>query len=188
MQSRFMGVPAMTRHNGEVRERLRTSPNHPSRAVWDVPSETLKFWAKVDFDGPAPKHNPELGACWLWKDHLVGGYGQYRTVRGMRAAHRHAYRLCVGPIPRGYTLDHLCRNTACVRPAHLEPVTLRDNILRGNGPTAQNARKTHCPRGHAYNKANTYYWKRPGGGLDRICRACRRKGGYLWQRARSRHV
>lgn len=76
-----------------------------------------------------------------------------------------------GSIPKGLTLDHLCRNRACVNPVHLEPVTNRVNILRGIGITAQNARKTHCKHGHPFTVENTIY--KHGGGW-RICKICNR--------------
>jgi hypothetical protein len=86
--------------------------------------------------------------CWLWlgskSEH---GYG-YSGLFGLKWAHRVAYRLCVGPIPEGLELDHLCRVPSCVNPEHLEPVTHRENVLRGINPWAANARKTHCPKGH----------------------------------------
>ena len=47
-----------------------------------------------------------------------------------------------------------CRNPACVNPDHLEPVSIRENLLRGVGPSAQHAKKTHCPAGHSYAGKN----------------------------------
>jgi hypothetical protein len=64
--------------------------------------------------------------------------------------------LLVGPIPEGLTIDHLCRVRHCVNPAHLEAVSERVNILRGNGAGARNARKTHCVKGHAFTPDNLY--------------------------------
>lgn len=75
--------------------------------------------------------------------------GDRRTV----ATHRWSYEHFVGPVPPGLVLDHLCRNTSCANPEHLEPVTPRENTLRGFGPTAVNAAKTHCDRGHPLTNA-----------------------------------
>lgn len=108
--------------------------------------------------------------CWLWKKPTPNGYGRV----GLVWAHRLAYELLVGPIPTGLELDHLCRAPACVNPAHLEPVTHFENLRRGNGPAAINARKTHCIRGHGFTAENTY---RPPSG-DRRCRTCVR-----WKRS-----
>lgn len=84
-------------------------------------------------------------------------------------AHRWAYELVVGPIPVGLTIDHLCRNPACVRPSHLEVVTMLENNLRApTSVTAINSAKTHCPKGHPYDESNTYLM--PSGGRD--CRTC----------------
>ena len=80
-------------------------------------------------------------------------------------AHRVAYELLVSRIPKGLELDHLCRNPTCVNPSHLEPVTHKENALRGIGVGAVNARKKSCPREHLYD-----------GILKngrRVCEACR---------------
>lgn len=91
--------------------------------------------------------------CWDWVGYhrpSRGGnvYGYWWLNGRQTPAHRAMYERHKGTIPAGLTLDHLCRNTICVNPAHLEAVTGKENILRGNGIPARNARKTHCPKGH----------------------------------------
>lgn len=128
-----------------------------------------RFWAKVDQDGPLL--SPYLGRCWLWMGWTPGGVRGYGSIErdGKRPqAHRVAYELVAGVIPEGLTLDHLCRTPPCVNPAHLEPVTQRENTMRGRTIPAANARKTHCPHGHPYSPENTY--RTPDG--SRKCRVC----------------
>jgi hypothetical protein len=93
------------------------------------------------------------GGCWPWLGaHTKAGYGVLSVKRERVYAHRYAYTLFKGPIPEGLQLDHLCRNRGCCNPEHLEAVTRRENILRGVAPAAQHAKKTHCPKGHAYDR------------------------------------
>jgi hypothetical protein len=90
-----------------------------------------------------------MTSCWFWTGRYNGfGYGLVGSHATQKVAHRMVYEFLVGPVPEGLTLDHLCRNRPCVNPAHLEPVAFRENVLRGVGPTAENARKTHCRHGH----------------------------------------
>jgi len=111
------------------------------------PSEE-RFWSKVVF--------PEDSDCWLWAASINNnGYGEFWAGDKYVKAHRWAYEYLIGPIPAGLTIDHLCRNRACVNPAHLEPVTLRINLLRGNTFQARNAAKTHCESGHSFDLFNT---------------------------------
>ena len=105
--------------------------------------------------------------CWLWTGH-VGPHG-YARFDGVAWAHRWSYEHFVGPIPVGLEIDHLCRNRSCVNPDHLEPVTRRENLLRGDTFASRNAAKTHCIHGHEFTPANTYV--AAGGG--RYCRTCR---------------
>jgi hypothetical protein len=86
--------------------------------------------------------------CWHWLGSLRRGYGRMRVSGKTFAAHRVSYEHFVGSIPGDLTLDHLCRNTSCVNPAHLEPVTARENTLRGVSPVAVNAKITECRFGH----------------------------------------
>ena len=106
--------------------------------------------------------------CWIWTGKVQNaGYGQMSVFGGIAPAHRVSYELYVGAIPEGLVIDHLCRRRLCVNYAHLEAVTARENILRGEGLAAKNARKTHCPQGHPYDSGNTYT-----SGGRRWCRIC----------------
>lgn len=121
--------------------------------------DVLRFWAKVQ---PA-------GDCWIWQGYIMpNGYGQFGAGRRHVYAHRFAYEQWCGPIPQGLQIDHLCRVRNCVRPQHLEPVTCRENLLRGTG----NITKTHCPKGHPYNFENTHWFRG-----KRYCISCRNPTG-----------
>ena len=130
------------------------------------------------------KIDPEpMSGCWLWNGARTGSdraYGQ-AWLNGRHLAHRLVYRLLRGPIPDGLHLDHLCRNRCCVNPDHLDPVTGRENTIRGTGFIARNVARTHCPQGHALSGENLYLWHG-----HRHCRACdsdratrRRLAGYV---------
>lgn len=91
--------------------------------------ESQRFWEKVD----------KTPSCWLWTGAISGGtgYGSFATMLGRNerkgvGAHRWAYEALVGPIPEGLVLDHLCAVRRCVRPEHLEPVTIGENNRRGS--------------------------------------------------------
>lgn len=110
--------------------------------------------------------------CWVFQgsDNSVG-YGVVAAggkFGGMLYAHRVTYEYFIAEIPAGLVLDHLCRNRKCCNPWHLEPVTHRVNLLRGEGPPAVSARKEKCPQGHAYDEQNTYRY--PDG--TRRCKTC----------------
>ena len=98
-------------------------------------------------------------------------------------AHRVAYEALIGPIPKGLCLDHLCRVRYCVNPAHLEPVTVRENVLRGISPPAVNARKRLCKNGHALSGRNLYLKTRYGW-PGRECRTCKRLLARRWRERR----
>lgn len=116
--------------------------------------------------------DPETG-CWVWQASLgAGGYGRFRLNGKLETAHRVAWEMFKGPIPDGGILDHfVCDNPPCVNPEHLKCGSYWDNTRRGNSPVAINARKTHCPNGHALEDGNVYC--RPGRN-ERECLKCRR--------------
>jgi hypothetical protein len=121
-----------------------------------------RFWSKVDASG----------VCWEWTASTKGnGYGQvkHKDRKSPLFAHRASYEMLVGAIPDGLTLDHLCKNTLCVNPDHLEVVEMRVNVLRSTAPTAINARKTHCPQGHEYTPDNLVKDR------GRRCKVCHRE-------------
>ena len=125
-----------------------------------------RFIAKIDFSEN----------CWTWTNKLDNGYGRFWLNNKLELSHRFAWLIWAGQIPAGKQLDHLCRNRSCVNPAHLEPVTIKENVLRGIGITAQNARKTHCSKGHPLSGYNAVI-RKTGTKSCRIC-AVRRTQEY----------
>lgn len=124
-----------------------------------------RFFARV---------RPQPNGCWNFVAARTGddrgSTGNYYTFQAKnirQMAHRVSYELLVGRIPHGLELDHLCRNGRCVRPSHLEPVTVLVNQARGNTFTAKNLAKVTCAQGHPLN------------GLDsnghRCCKICKRE-------------
>jgi hypothetical protein len=113
--------------------------------------------------------------CWIWQGAKNKGYGLVMYQRRHWRVHRLLYEAAKGAVPPGYHLDHLCRNPSCVNPDHLEAVTARENILRGVGASARNAKKTHCPQGHPL--ADGYVNSRG----SRECRPCRKSAYQRWK-------
>jgi len=109
-------------------------------------------------------------SCWIWI-HCTNregyGYGDFGSYHG--SAHRFIYQVFNGPIANELVVDHLCRVTSCVNPAHLRAVTRRENTLAkgSRALAALQAMRTHCPKGHKYDEANTYRL-----GNHRFCRQC----------------
>ena len=112
--------------------------------------------------------------CWLWAGgRTEAGYGRFSVGGASRSAHRMVYQVLRGPVDPSLDLDHLCRNPRCVNPEHLEPVTHRENLLRGDTVSGRQAAKDTCSQGHPFSPENTHI--RPGGG--RRCRACDNERG-----------
>lgn len=137
----------------------------PRKGVTDAE----RIFAQVDF-----------GLCWEWTGYVMSpetpgkGHGRVRVDGRKVLVHRWVWEHLVGPIPAHLELDHLCRNNRCCNPDHLEPVTHRVNVLRGNAPAAHHARQTHCGQGHEFTPENTKTDSRG----NRCCRTCNRG----WQR------
>lgn len=124
-----------------------------------------KFLERVDRRGP--------DECWPWLGAKTPkGYGYLGKV----PAHRIAYELAYGPIPEGLEIDHVrargCTRRDCVNPAHLEAVSHRENLLRGDTFAGRRAVQTHCVNGHEFTEANTY---RRADRDTRECRTCRNR-------------
>lgn len=122
--------------------------------------------------------------CWDWVGSKTArGYGCWSGAVRMGLsrsayAHRVMYEMHVGSISKGLTIDHLCRNHSCVNPAHLEPVTQRENVLRGLAPAALVYQKEHCWQGHPLLSPNDYYTRKREGRADsRVCKECVRGRG-----------
>lgn len=140
-------------------------------------------------DMDAKSHITASG-CWEWTSTrspdgygkvVVGYRGHGRPVR--RFAHRVLYELARGPVPKGLELDHLCRNRACCNPAHLEPVTRRENVRRGLLPAMlreKAAAQAHCKRGGHPLSGDNLVLQGPEKKF-RVCRICRN------ERQRQRH-
>lgn len=122
--------------------------------------------------GKYVEHGPE---CWVWRGGVgASGYGHFWVNGKTVLAHRFSYETTGRHIPDGLCLDHLCRNRSCVNPDHLEPVTLVENVMRGESVWAKNARKTHCVRGHLLAEPNIRT-ARVKGKPVRACKQCHRE-------------
>ena len=119
--------------------------------------------------------------CYEWQGYKTNlGYGQLGTAKKLGKnlyAHRIVWEAVNGSIPEGLSLDHLCRNPSCISPHHLEPVTHKENCLRGVGIGAINSKKTHCKTGHAFDELNTGYLKDG----RRYCKECQRLATEIWR-------
>ena len=109
-----------------------------------------------------------VDGCWEWgAGKQSRGYGMCWNGEKAVLAHRFSFEVHKGEIPEGLVIDHLCRNRSCVNPDHLEAVSQRENVRRGNSPRLR-AAQTHCKRGHEYTPENTHSW-----GGSRACKSCK---------------
>lgn len=132
-----------------------------------------RFWSKV-------RPPVGIGECWEWIGAKNQGYGFFRVSPTRQStAQRVAYEIIFDTIPNGLQLDHLCRNHGCVNPYHLEPVTPRENILRGETVPARNSKKTHCKNGHELTIDNLDRYALSTG--RRMCRTCRNLYERMWE-------
>lgn len=122
--------------------------------------------------------------CILWMGSTSGsrGYAVFSVSNKTTYVHRWVYEQVVGPIPSDMTIDHECNVPACVNPEHLRVMTMRDNCLRGDGPTARLARRTHCAEGHRLGGDNVHWFRLARG--ERSCRRCHNERAKRYRRHR----
>lgn len=144
-----------------------------STGILDAPITTIeRFASKISItDG-----------CWNWTgSKKPKGYGQFCIyidgVERNRSSHRVMYELVTGKDLDGTieVIDHLCRNTSCVNPKHLELVSSAVNIHRGTNQIAVYAARNHCSKGHEYTPENTSYYRSRGFVRGRKCKMCSNK-------------
>ncbi len=137
----------------------------PNKSIPQMTTEQEeRFWAKVDVHQPA--------GCWEWIGaHDQKGYGMFKIGQSMYRAHRVSSRELIGIAPVDLEADHLCRNTRCVNPDHIQFVTRSENIRTSYSASGLNGRKTHCIHGHEFTAENTGI-ELPTG--KRWCRTCKR--------------
>jgi len=145
----------------------------------------------------------DLDGCWTW----TGAYTRYGyarrsgdegvemrrgklvRVRTTRHVHRQVYELAWGPIPPGFTIDHVCFNRGCIRPSHLRTMSRAENVLRGRGVCAEHARQRVCRLGHPLAGENVLHERGPNGRMQRRCRTCKNdRQRAAWQARRQKET
>lgn len=148
----------------------------------DLDKVQEKLWQRI---GPRLIKD---GDCWIWPGGKVpSGYGRFSYRDSGKQIHTYVHRLAYeifrGPIADDLEIDHLCRRRNCANPSHLEVVTHRENILRGETFAGRQSRQTHCKRGHKFDFKNTHIT--PEG--ERRCRKCNviktKRHREKWQRS-----
>lgn len=115
-------LPELSEAPSKIRSILDLLTEDEHEALW------RRFWSHVT-TGPLSKRC--RSRCWVWTCHLnEKGYGQFRIGAKRFKPHRVSYELMVGVLPDHLQGDHLCANTSCVRPSHIEPVTNAENNRR----------------------------------------------------------
>lgn len=153
-----------------MKKRRIVNPNNSITAI-------IRFLQKINI----------TKTCWIWIANIIpnsGGYGLFWNGKQNILAHRFSYSYFNGTIPDEKTIDHICNNPSCVNPLHLRLLTMKENILRGNGAGAKNARKTHCPYGHKFTNKNIIRVVSRGKVLGKQCRKCNNihQRKYYWKR------
>lgn len=120
--------------------------------------------------------------CWIWLATKSRGYGNFWDGKRYRGAHLFSYEFLIGKVPEGLQIDHLCRNKACVNPAHLEPVTARENMLRAKEFKitefgVKKLSRERCSKGHKYTPENIYREK----SNKRRCKKCIRAKNFFYR-------
>ena len=146
----------------------KSSSDYPLcyNCVMNIPATSVdRIFKRINID--------KKTGCWNWVGCKTSGYGQVRVNKKLYRVHRLMYELFVEKPPEGkdtYVLDHLCNNRACCNPTHLQLISDKENILKGNGATARKARQTHCKNGHLLPQSKNGH---------RRCAICHR----AWNRA-----
>ena len=110
---------------------------------------------------------------WVGARRSVDGYGAFCIGNKVYPAHRLMYKIAIGGIPPKYLIHHICGNTNCINPSHLETMNFRAHFLIGASPPAVNHMKCECVHGHPFNKKNTRIFNEKNR-IRRACRACGR--------------
>jgi hypothetical protein len=163
----LMGALAQGLEGGGMTEQLELGQALRDEGVARVDAAQDDWWRRLP-DQVRAKIVRQDGGCWVWTGAVTSaGYGNLHIRPRNYTAHRFVYEAKHGAVSPALYMDHLCRNTRCCNPEHLEPVTPRENVVRGTSPGALAVQTGACHLGHPFSAENTY---RRGGW--RWCRTC----------------